>query len=147
MVQPWNRRLRTALVAGSLILIAGVVLWCCDRNVTETPPVRVAQLTVLPGHELWPTFSPDGDQLAFEWGGENSDNSDIYITMVGSSEVDGSPATPRATGHRVGRLMAGDRIRQIPGSAGRPDPSRVTTRRIGYEAERHSCFGAACVVP
>ena len=51
------------------------------------PPPRVVPLTILPGKERWPTFSPNGDQVAFEWDGEGADNADIYITMVGSSEV------------------------------------------------------------
>jgi Tol biopolymer transport system component/DNA-binding winged helix-turn-helix (wHTH) protein len=87
-VLPRTRRLHVALVAGSMILISGVVTWLLrphDRR--ETPPVRVVPLTVLPGHERWPTFSPNGDQVAFEWDGENSDNADIYIKMVGSSEI------------------------------------------------------------
>ena len=44
--------------------------------------------------------------MAFEWDGEHSDNPDIYIKMVGSSEVRRLTTTPRATGHPVGHLMA-----------------------------------------
>ena len=49
--------------------------------------MRVVPLTTLPGGELSPTFSPDGDQVAFAWDGEKHDNTDIYVTIVGSSEI------------------------------------------------------------
>lgn len=48
-----------------------------------------------------PSFSPNGQQIAFAWNGEKQDNFDIYIKMVGSpalvrltsdSEIDYSPA-------------------------------------------------------
>ena len=81
-------RLRIALATGALILATAAVMWCPDiRRRAETTSMQVVPLTVLPGREQWPTFSPDGDQVAFEWDGENGDNADIYITMVGSSEV------------------------------------------------------------
>ena len=44
-------------------------------------------LTTLAGLEDWPTFSPDGDQVAFEWTGENNDNGDIYVTIAGSTQA------------------------------------------------------------
>jgi Tol biopolymer transport system component/DNA-binding winged helix-turn-helix (wHTH) protein len=95
-----RRRLRVVMLAGSLILVTGVVTWLLrPQHRTDTSLVRVAPLTVLPGHERWPTFSPDGDQLAFEWNGDNGDNADIYIKMVGSSELrrlTGDPAGDRA---------------------------------------------------
>ena len=94
-----RRRQHVALVAGSLILVTLVVTWLLrphDRR--QTRDVRVVPLTVLPGHERLPTFSPDGDQVAFEWDGENSDNADIYIKMVGSSEVRRLTSDPAADG-------------------------------------------------
>ena len=81
--------------------------------------MRVVPLTVLPGHERWPTFSPDGDQVAFEWDGENSDNADIYITMVGSSEV-----------RRLTSDPAGDRS-----PSWSPDGQRIAYVRMSPEAE------------
>jgi Tol biopolymer transport system component/DNA-binding winged helix-turn-helix (wHTH) protein len=81
-------RLRITVIAAALIVTtAAVAWWMGPRRRGETVPMRAVPLTVLPGHEQWPTFSPDGDQVAFEWDGENGDNADIYITMVGSSEV------------------------------------------------------------
>ena len=44
-------------------------------------------LTRLAGQEDWPTFAPDGEQVAFAWSGEKYDNTDIYVTLVGSTDV------------------------------------------------------------
>jgi Tol biopolymer transport system component len=34
--------------------------------------------------QLYPTFSPDGSQVAFSWNGEKEDNFDIYVKLIGS---------------------------------------------------------------
>jgi Tol biopolymer transport system component len=43
-------------------------------------------LTATSGTENFPAFSPDGDQIAFAWNGEERDNWDIYVKMIGSAE-------------------------------------------------------------
>ncbi len=119
-VHPRNRRLHLAVLAGALILVTGVVTWLLrPQSHPETRLLRVVPLTVLPGHEQWPTFSPDGDQVAFEWDGENSDNADIYITTVGSSEV-----------RRLTSDPAGDRS-----PSWSPDGQRIAYVRMSPEAE------------
>src|SRR4030095_5953357 len=50
------------------------------------PPMKVAPLTSLLGFELNPSFSPDGNFIAFCWGGEKDDNIDVYIQRIGSSD-------------------------------------------------------------
>jgi Tol biopolymer transport system component len=47
----------------------------------------VVPITRLAGEEDWPAFSPDGEQVAFSWSGEKSDNADIYVTLVGSTDA------------------------------------------------------------
>ena len=44
-------------------------------------------ITRLAGNEDWPAFSPDGEQIAFSWSGEKSDNTDVYVTLVGATEA------------------------------------------------------------
>jgi len=84
---PKHRGRRLAAVVGVLILIASAAYVLRPANTVEAPPMRVVPLTTLPGGELSPTFSPDGDQVAFAWDGEKHDNTDIYVTIVGSSEI------------------------------------------------------------
>ena len=49
--------------------------------------MRLVQLTTLTGEAWGATFSPDGNQVAFNWNGEKHDNMDIYVTMIGSSDL------------------------------------------------------------
>jgi Tol biopolymer transport system component len=45
---------------------------------------KVIPFTTFPGREQQPTFSPDGNQIAFSWNGEKGDNFDIYVKLVNS---------------------------------------------------------------
>ena len=53
----------------------------------DSPPTRTAPLTRLAGSESTPAFAPDGDQVAFAWSGEKFGNTDIYVTLVGSTSI------------------------------------------------------------
>ena len=46
--------------------------------------LQALPLTSYPGSEFSSSFSPDGNQVAFCWDGENQDNLDIYVKMIGS---------------------------------------------------------------
>jgi Tol biopolymer transport system component len=82
-----NRAYLATAITG-VIALAAVAIWqWWPRSRAEGPPARVVPLTTLRGHESWPTFSPDGEQLAFTWGGDNDENADVYIKFVGSSEL------------------------------------------------------------
>jgi Tol biopolymer transport system component len=41
-------------------------------------------LTALPGVVRSPTFSPDGNHVAFTWNGPRQDNSDVYVLQIGA---------------------------------------------------------------
>jgi Tol biopolymer transport system component len=43
----------------------------------------VTPLTTYPGSEIQPSFSPDGNDVAFVWDGEKQDNYDIYVKRIG----------------------------------------------------------------
>jgi Tol biopolymer transport system component/DNA-binding winged helix-turn-helix (wHTH) protein len=49
-----------------------------------SPPLRVLPMTSYQGAERFPSFSPDGTQVAFTWDGEKQDNFDIYTCPVGN---------------------------------------------------------------
>ncbi len=86
---PDRRRHRWWLVAALAgVLLLAVVAWIRWRSrEIELAPPRLVPLTSMHGFETHPTFSPDGGQVAFAWEGEKGDNFDIYLKMIGSSEV------------------------------------------------------------
>jgi eukaryotic-like serine/threonine-protein kinase len=86
---PARRRRRWWLavaLAGALPLAVAAWLRWHPREIELAPP-QLVPLTSMLGAETHPTFSPDGGQIAFVWGGEKYENWDIYIKMIGSSEI------------------------------------------------------------
>ena len=84
------RRRRVGLIAAitSIVLVMALATWrLWSSSSGAAPPLRVVPLTALNGYENSPTFSLDGNQVAFAWNGEQKDNWDIYRKLVGSSEV------------------------------------------------------------
>jgi len=78
-----RRRLLAAWVAVPL-LIAGT--WIVRQGGRPPgPPPRVVPLTSYQGSEFYPSFSPDGRQVAFSWNGANRDNWDIYVKLIGET--------------------------------------------------------------
>ncbi len=88
-----GRRARRLAAAAALVAAGGAALWLAARTrPVPTPPPRVVPLTTSSGYEGWPTFSPDGTQVAFAWEGERAGegavlNFDIWVKIVGSSET------------------------------------------------------------
>jgi Tol biopolymer transport system component len=72
-------------VTALAVAAGGLLLWRPGRP--EPPAPYLVPLTSTPGSENFPTFSPDGDQIAFAWNGEKRDNTDVYVQMIGSSEA------------------------------------------------------------
>jgi len=77
------------MITATIVVLSVAVAWLLLRppRHVESPPMRLLQLTALTGQEFDPAFSPDGEQVAFRWDGPKQDNWDIYITLVGSSDV------------------------------------------------------------
>jgi eukaryotic-like serine/threonine-protein kinase len=85
-----RRRAIAALVAAALVIVgaaAWLLLPLLHRGPQAPAPMRPVALTSLTGLEFFPTFSPDGEQVAFSWNGTKQDNWDVYVTLVGSSDV------------------------------------------------------------
>jgi eukaryotic-like serine/threonine-protein kinase len=73
--------LYVAAVGGAFAVAA---LWyLLPGTMKPSPKVKVAQLTSNVGDEMSPTFSPDGNQIAYSWDGENQDESHIYVKLIG----------------------------------------------------------------
>jgi Tol biopolymer transport system component len=83
-VRPRSRQLGWAATLVGTIAVGGT-LWFV-RQVTRAPePAPTAlPLTTYPGFETDPSFSPDGNQVAFTWDGEKRDNDDIYVKLIGT---------------------------------------------------------------
>ena len=85
-LRPWIARATT--IAVSLLLVVAATTWLLRRTSPRNDlPPKVVPLTRLAGTEAWPTFAPDGEQVAFAWSGEKDDNSDVYVALVGSTGV------------------------------------------------------------
>ncbi|MEK7754031.1 MAG: DPP IV N-terminal domain-containing protein, partial [Acidobacteriota bacterium] len=90
-LRPTPRQRRWLLPAAGLLvavsLAATLWLWL---NRTSAPPAEAplppVPLTSYPGSEYFPSFSPDGSQVAFTWNRENQDNWDIYVKVIGTEK-------------------------------------------------------------
>lgn len=85
---PPRRRVRAAwMVLPAAVAAVGAVLWYSGwRTPGEKASPRIVPLTSYPGQELYPTFSPDGNEIAFAWNGAAGDNFDIYRLPIGAVE-------------------------------------------------------------
>ena len=76
-------------VAAALVVsiaILGVTWWQLSRSAAPAP-LEVVPLTALPGVERQPSFSPDGNQIAFSWNNEAENNWDIYVKLIDSAST------------------------------------------------------------
>jgi Tol biopolymer transport system component/predicted Ser/Thr protein kinase len=99
-----RRWLLWSFAALALLVAGGVAVWF-NRSSSEAPEQSLAAipLTTYPGQERQPSFSPDGNQVAFSWNGEKQDNFDIYVRLIVTGaqrrlttapEADSAPAWP-----------------------------------------------------
>ena len=79
----WNASWPLGLTAAVVLVAAGAWLLWRKPIVSQTPVV--VPLMAFPGNEGYPTFSPDGNQVAFGWEGTRGDNIDIYVMPVGGA--------------------------------------------------------------
>jgi serine/threonine protein kinase len=94
---PSNRRAWVWAGVGILLAAIAVAGWFF-RSSTGGPvaALEAIPLTSYPGSERSPSFSPDGNQLAFSWNGEKQDNYDIYLKLIGSSTPEQLTTDPAA---------------------------------------------------
>lgn len=88
---PRSRRrvLVPAAIATVAVLAFGFVAWRLRSKPAHEEPTAVnpIPLTTYRGSEDAPSFSPDGNQVAFEWNSEKQDKFDIYVKLVGSDST------------------------------------------------------------
>src|SRR5207249_11057314 len=63
----------------------GWVYWRSFLSKSSPPEMQTVVVTSFEGGEYCPSFSPDGNQIAFVWDGQNHDNFDIYVMQVGGA--------------------------------------------------------------
>ncbi len=74
--------------ASSALFVLMVAGWLFMKySVPKLPPPNLVQISSYPGYELDPSFSPDGQQVAFCWNGDKEDNWDIYVKIVGETNA------------------------------------------------------------
>jgi Tol biopolymer transport system component/DNA-binding winged helix-turn-helix (wHTH) protein len=71
-------------LAALIIILSAVSI---GKGIWRTPDtqafLRAVPLITLPGVSRYPSFSPDGDRVAFTWTGPNQDNPDVYVQQIG----------------------------------------------------------------
>jgi serine/threonine protein kinase/Tol biopolymer transport system component len=87
--RPGNRHFpRAALAAAAFLVLATVgLLGTAYRGLRkESQPADLVSVPLIawPGTAYMPTFSPDGNRVAFAWRGEKGDKPHIYIEQIGS---------------------------------------------------------------
>ena len=76
---PWAWPALIAVVAG------GYFGWQALRTPAPAAvPLHAVPLTALPGIVRSPSFSPDGNHVAFTWTGPKQDNTDVYVQQIGA---------------------------------------------------------------
>jgi Tol biopolymer transport system component len=75
----WGRPL--AIAGAGLAAILAVTFWPAPPPPTAFTPLP---LTSLPGSESFPTFAPDGTQVAFTWLREGGAGADVHIQAIGA---------------------------------------------------------------
>ena len=116
-----RKLLATAGVLIGLLLIAFVGLYFIRPRASTTPPPLIAiPLTTDPGFEGMPSFSPDGNYVAFiAGGGEPEKDVDLYVKQIG-----GGPPL---------RLTSGPAVEEFP--AWSPDNRAIAFVRQGEKLE------------
>ena len=89
LLQP-NRKILLAAVIALCILAAAITLTHYPSATTPAASARqVIPFTTLPGKEIAPTFSPDGNHIAFAWneGPDAGHQFDLYVKSLGSERL------------------------------------------------------------
>jgi serine/threonine protein kinase len=79
-----GRRLWVWAAALPILLAAGFFAWRAWDLPQRVEPLKALALTTFPGVESYPSFSPDGNHVAFTWNGPKQDNPNIYVQQIGS---------------------------------------------------------------
>jgi Tol biopolymer transport system component len=71
--------------AGTVIVVLALAAWYWRRTGELPPPSQPIPITAYEGDELWPDFSPDGNQVAFSWNGGPDGKFHLFAKLVGAA--------------------------------------------------------------
>ena len=81
-------RWKFAALAGGLLALAGLSVYLVPTRTSSPGKVTTVPLTTYPGTELAPSFSPDGNEVAFEWFQASAPGEgDLYVKQVGQERA------------------------------------------------------------
>jgi Tol biopolymer transport system component/DNA-binding winged helix-turn-helix (wHTH) protein len=110
-----------------VLLLASSAIWVLfsqRKAQSEHYAMRVVPFTSFPGREDMPALSPDGNQIAFVWAGEDGRNVDIYVKSV--------------NGERPLRITTDPSYDIRP--AWSPDGQKIGFIRYDHHSERHNAM-------
>jgi len=85
--KPVPKRIKSfAIAAGALLLVVLAVWWLLSRPKPNTTPLTPVPLTAAHGWEAYPSFSPDGNQVAYSWADTETIDPHklhIYVKSIG----------------------------------------------------------------
>ncbi len=81
--------------SSAAILAVAAGLWLYSNAIHSGPSPSIQPVTTYRGDETFPSFSPDGSQVAFVWSGEHQDNPDIYVKTIGTDKAVRLTTDPR----------------------------------------------------
>jgi Tol biopolymer transport system component len=76
-------------VAGLLVVLGTLGWWAVSSRAPEAPPaapadpIKIIPFTTDGGLKFAPQLSPDGEKVAYSWGGADDDNWDVYVKALG----------------------------------------------------------------
>ena len=79
-------RHRKRILVAAVLLVAAATAWYKRDFLLSWRP-RAVEFTQYPGDEDFPSFSPDGQSVAFAWNGAAQLNFGIYIRKIGSTSL------------------------------------------------------------
>ena len=83
-----SRRRFAGAALAVLIIVGGAAAWFFASRTSRVGQdhANVAPFTSSPGQKAGPVFSPGGNEIAYTWQGENDDNADIYVKLIGAGD-------------------------------------------------------------
>lgn len=86
-VAPASRKMWWAVGVTIVVLAGTSAMWLewprAKKTSASTAPASIG-LTMNVGDEMSPTFSPDGNQIAYSWNGEKLGTNHIYVKLIGA---------------------------------------------------------------